>query len=279
MDTHDGKRKFSRPRAEQFYILTYPARELASGREFLNQEEVCQGSGSAILYPPSPFQRGFRKYRVRPRFRVSKRLGRKPYDVEPYSEYWLVSDRAKHLFDEINKTDFTYLAVDTEVDPGSDPTTYWLCDIVSVLDALDEARSAVMSSIADDGSKIHLIGGDCSLAFDETLVGHHCVFRMKTSWPTLIGSENFKAAFRKAQLTGLSFMEAFEPPFDKIGTVTALPPGIGTIKPDGRGKQIFFSQEVLNSLGGSLKVGDAVRVQGRHNKHYRYYYATRLERI
>jgi len=210
MGPNAGKRKSSRRKAATFYILRDPPRELPSGRRFLNEAEVCRGSGSSILAAPSPFQRGFRDYSVRPRFRVGKRLGRKPYDVERYSEYWLVSDGAKRLFDEINATDFTYLAVDTEFDPGSDPTTYWLCDIVSVLDAVDEAHSAVASSIADDGSKVHLIGGYCSLAFDENLVRRHCVFRMKTNWPTLIGSESFKIAFKQAGLTGISFKEAFE---------------------------------------------------------------------
>jgi len=123
----NAERKSSRRKAAKFYILRDPPREWPSGREFLNQEEVCRGSGSPILSAPSPFQRGFRDYAVRPRFRVGKRLGRKPYDVERYSEYWLVSDRAKQLFDEIHASDFTYLAVDTEFDPGSEPTTYWLC--------------------------------------------------------------------------------------------------------------------------------------------------------
>ncbi len=206
----NAERKSSRRKAAKFYILRDPPREWPSGREFLNQEEVCRGSGSPILSAPSPFQRGFRDYAVRPRFRVGKRLGIKPYDVERYSEYWLVSDRAKQLFDEIHASDFTYLAVDTEFDPGSEPTTYWLCDIVTVLDAVDEARSAVQSRIADDGSKVHQMVGYASVAFDENLVGRHCVFRMKTNWPTLIGSESFKIAFKQAGLTGISFKEAFE---------------------------------------------------------------------
>jgi hypothetical protein len=97
MVVRNDKGKSSRRKTEQFYRLTYPPRELPSGREFLNQGEVCRGSGSVILAVPSRFQRGFRNYSVRPRFLVSKRLGRKPYDVEPYSEYWLISDRAKKL--------------------------------------------------------------------------------------------------------------------------------------------------------------------------------------
>ena len=151
----------SRSRKErEFYILRYPPVEFSSGREFLNEDEVCCGSGSRILAAPSPFQRGFRDYSVRPRFRISKRLGRKPYDVEPYSEYWLVSDRAKQLFDKIREADFAYLAVDTEVDPGSEPETYWLCDIVSIVDAVDEPRSAAKFYVAEDGSKRHELMGN-----------------------------------------------------------------------------------------------------------------------
>jgi hypothetical protein len=95
-------------------------------------------------------------------------------------DYWLVSDRAKQLLDGISETDFAYLPVDTEVDTGSEPVTYWLCDAVIVLDAVDEARSAVRSATADDGSKIHVMAGHPpSLAFDE---------RSRTNGPVLQGS-------------------------------------------------------------------------------------------
>jgi hypothetical protein len=111
----------SRQKIGSFYIVSYPPRALPSGREFLNSDEVCRGSGSVIMAPPTRFQRGFRNYAVRPKFLVSKRLGRRPHDIEYYLDYWLVSDLARQFLDAISQTDFIYLPVDTEVDAGSEP--------------------------------------------------------------------------------------------------------------------------------------------------------------
>lgn len=276
MGPHNAGGKSRGPKQRKFYIMGYPPVEYSSGREFLNQDEVCSGSGSQILRAPSRFQRGFRNYTIRPRFRVGKRFGRKPYDVEPYTDYWLVSDRAKQLFDRISETDFTYLAVDTEFDAGSEPTTYWLCDILPVVDAVDESRSAVKYWIDRDGLKHHETRGRASLAFNENLVGAHSVFRMKTSFTTLICDERFKIEIKQSKLTGLRFKEAYEPPFDKIGTITALPPKIGIIRPEGRSAEVHFLKDALSGLDGPLKIGETVRVVGRRGPYG--YYATRVER-
>jgi hypothetical protein len=268
----------SRQKIGSFYIVSYPPRALPSGREFLNSDEVCRGSGSVIMAPPTRFQRGFRNYAVRPKFLVSKRLGRRPHDIEYYLDYWLVSDLARQFLDAISQTDFIYLPVDTEVDAGSEPATYWLCDAAVVLDAVDEARSEVGSMIADDGSKVHRLIGSYSLVFDENIVGGHDVFRMKTFSSKIICSARFKAAFKQAGLTGLSFIEASQLAFDKLGTVTALSP-VGKIKPQGRGKDIVFFPDALNNPNKLPKIGQTVRVQGRHVKHGAYYLASRIEEI
>jgi cold shock CspA family protein len=265
-------------RARRFYTLHDRIRENGSGREMLNMKEVCHGSGAVILAPPSRFQTGFRDYSVRPRFRVSKRLGGRPYDIESFCGYWLVSEPAKNFLDELNAADFAYLAVDTEFDPGSEPETYWLCDVISIVDALDEPRSEVERRVNGDGSWFHLTGLGASLAFDENLVGSHSVFRMKTSAPTLICDERFKDAFKQSKLTGLRFTEAFHPPFDKVGTITSLPHNnrAGTVKPEGRGKEVYFHQDALEGLDSSLKIGDPVRVIGRKGEYG--YVATRVQR-
>jgi len=276
MGPRTAKEKSSDQKPKKFYKVGYRHGEKRSGRVYLNQEEVCRSSGETLMRTPSRFQRGFRDYAVRPKFRVGKRFGKAPHDVEPYGEYWLVSDRAKQLFDAVAKTDFAYLAVDTETDRDTEPVTYWFCDIVSVLDAVDEARSVVQSHILKDGSKLHDAAYG-SLAFDEAIVGQHCIFRMRTSLSTMICNERFKTEVKQEGLTGLSFWEAFEPPFDKVGTVTALPPPFGTIKPEGRGAEISFYQKQLEALGAPLKLGQTVRAQGRRNRYG--YSATHLEII
>jgi hypothetical protein len=54
---------------------------------------------------------------------------------------------------------------------------------------------------------------------------------------------------------------------------------VGKITPQGRGKDIVFFPDVLDNPKEPPKIGQTVRVQGRHIKHYGYYLATRIEEI
>ncbi len=277
-----GDAKPRNEKRKRFYRLYDSPRYNASGREIINHAEVCRDSGAHILTPPSLFERGFRQYSIRPRFHVSKRLGRTPYDIEFYSGYLFVSERAKQVFDGLNQTDFTYLSVDTEFDTGFDPVNYWLCDVVSVLDAINEERSTVASEVRKDGLKFHKLMGSYSLAIDETIVGEHCAFRLKTAPPTVICNERFKAAVKKAGLTGLSFSDVFEPSFDRIGTVKSIIPAgtswQGRITPQGSGKDIIFGPEALENSDKVPAVGQTVRVYGQRSR-YGHHVATRVLQV
>jgi hypothetical protein len=136
---------------------------------------------------------------------------------------------------------------------------------------------------------IYLIAGGAFLAgglfayswylfvpFDENRIGTQSIFRMRTSFTTLICDERFKAEFKQSNLTGLRFKDAFEPPFDKVGTVTALSPRRATIKPEGRSKELYVTQNALDGLDGPLKIGETVRVIGRRGEYG--YHATCVER-
>jgi hypothetical protein len=83
--------------------------------------------------------------------------------------------------------------------------------------------------------------------FDENLGGAHSVFRMKTKFTTVICGERLKIACKQARLTDLSFQEVFHPPFDEIGTITALPPRVDTIRLE-RQKRIITSSDLLGRL-------------------------------
>jgi hypothetical protein len=120
---------------------------------------------------------------------------------------WLVSDRTKRLFSNLSKTDFAFLPVDSEVDVGVEPVTIWLCDIIPVLDAIDDSRSRVDAVVGDSGERIHKIIANGSLIFDEEVVGSHHSFRLTSNFLTVVCDEIFKNAIIEAGLTG-SFRDA-----------------------------------------------------------------------
>ncbi len=123
-------------------------------------------------------------------------------------DFWLVTDRAKAALTELSKTDFKFLAVDTEVDPGQPPLVLWLCDIATVLDAIDESRSQVESGLSDEGYKVHWVSGISRLTFDEAVVGEHHAFRLLTNYTVIVTDDIFRDTIRKAGLTGLSYRDA-----------------------------------------------------------------------
>ena len=157
---------------------------------------------------PDPFQRSFPDYGIRPRFRVRTRSGRKFDDLRTFGEFWLVSDRAKAVLGELSHADFKFLAVDTEVDPGQPPIVLWLCDITTVLDAIDESRSQVESGLSDEGYKVHWVSGISRLTFDEAVVGKHHAFRLLTAPSQVVTDNFFRDTIKKAGLTGLSYRDA-----------------------------------------------------------------------
>jgi Protein of unknown function (DUF1629) len=84
-------------RCRTFYLTEYRVSSRPCGIKFLNEAEVFANGPPLILTPPGAFERGFRSYPVTPRFHVSKRFGRMPWDIERYDSYWLVSDHAKQV--------------------------------------------------------------------------------------------------------------------------------------------------------------------------------------
>jgi Protein of unknown function (DUF1629) len=167
------KRGSGRSKPHKFYLVEKRAYSSASGRQLVNRAELFGDGHPRILTPPGPFSRGFRDYSARPRFRISKSLGRKLQDFEQNGEYWLVSDRARNILTSISDSDFKFLVLDTEVDPGHEPMVLWLCEVMPLLDAIDGSRPQVDVVRGDSRERVHQIGGLSRLVFDETIVGLH----------------------------------------------------------------------------------------------------------
>ena len=89
----------------------------------------------------------------------------------------------------------------------------WLCEVVRVLDALDEEKTEAyykwygrqLIGVADNGTKIYRLVGTEALFFKETVVGGHHIFRVQYSPATVICDEEIRQACKSAQLTGISF--------------------------------------------------------------------------
>ncbi|MDE5443756.1 DUF1629 domain-containing protein [Bradyrhizobium sp. CSA207] len=149
-----------------------------------------------------------------PRFMFKKSLGRMPRDLEIYRRYWLISDRAKLVFESIDPEGFSFVPCTVRTPRGAwEGSPYWLCDVVRVLDALDESKTRVKSSIRDDrryedfGRKVYEFTGETELIFREEVIGNAHIFRMAYYDSRIICDGELKDACKSAGLKGLLFRD------------------------------------------------------------------------
>ena len=190
-----------------FYIVEYKAFSKPSGIRLMNEKEVFGDGWPQFFKPPGLFDRGFRTYPAVPRYRVSKKLGRPPQDIERHGFYWFVSDGAKQVLSGLSKMDFQFMALDIETDAGQEPVRRWLCDILSILDPVDEDNSAIVIVQGDSGEPIYRLRSDIILSMKEDAVGEHRAFRLLKSFDTIVCDDIFRSALRDAGITGLRFQD------------------------------------------------------------------------
>lgn len=138
---------------------------------------VCSTRATHLVPPEG--RRGFRDYPEIPVFLSDPKLGRIERDFEVYCGYWFISDKMRSILQSTDPEAFAFLRCDMRLSDGQECPVRWLCDVVRILDALDEAKSTSGIEVADDGSKVYRILGNPRLAFREEVVGKCHIFRMK----------------------------------------------------------------------------------------------------
>jgi len=127
----DNPKRELQPGARKFYDVG-PSLHLGrrAGFKVENIELLLQGR--PVLGAPSG-RRGFPDYPEPPRVLIDKSLGRRTLDLEQYHEYWLISGRAKSVFETVDPQGFAFVRCQTRFagTGGSVSPEYWLCDVVS----------------------------------------------------------------------------------------------------------------------------------------------------
>jgi Protein of unknown function (DUF1629) len=209
--TSDNKKSVARQRkARTRYLMTFNYNK--GGKQGYSLENLLSLAPDEKAVRPPPGQRGFRDYPEMPRFLFDKSVGRLPQDLELFHAYWLVSDRTKSVFEAVDPAGFAFLACDVRMPSGDyDGPPYWLCDVVRVLDALDEEQSRLTIGIREDkaysdfGKKYYSIAGGNDLVFRDDAIGDAHVFRMEYLHPTVICDQTMKDACKAARLKGIKF--------------------------------------------------------------------------
>jgi hypothetical protein len=202
-----------KPRERKFYNMNFDCGRSNAPGLFL-ENLLSLAPDEKVLRPPSG-RRGFPDYPEAPRFLFDKKRGRWPLDLELFHAYWLVSDRTRSVFEAADSAGFAFLACDVRLPRGDyDGPRYWLCDVIRVLDALDEARSRLKIRIREDerhidfGKKYYSLVGRAELVFRDNAIGDAHVFRMAYMDGTIICDQTMKDAGKAAGLKGIRFDDA-----------------------------------------------------------------------
>jgi Protein of unknown function (DUF1629) len=149
-----------------------------------------------------------------PRLVFDKRMGDWPCDLEDYRGFWLVSDRMKAVLEAVDPEGVSFVRCDVRL-PNAiyEGPPYWFCDVLRVLDALDETQSRLKIGIREDeryrdfGKKFYSFAGGAELVFREDAIGSAHVFRMAHYEATVICDQVLKDAAKSAGLRKIWFWD------------------------------------------------------------------------
>ncbi len=166
----------NKPEKGEFYILQPDMRGGGRGHgvEFVNEKAV---PFPAYLSSP-PESGGLAMLQEAPRLRYDHRMGDMPRDLDSgFKDYWLVSEPLKHVFQAVDPEGFAFVPCEFLLEDGSHAPPHYLCEVVRMLDAIDEAASTVKVLTGYPNGKYYSIAGGADFAFKKEVIGSAHVFR------------------------------------------------------------------------------------------------------
>jgi hypothetical protein len=171
------------------------------------ENEVALLMGGRVVGPRSE-QRGFPNFPETPRLVFDKALGKRPpCDLEQYHDYWLLSDRMKTVLERLDPDGFAFIKCLSRATRGSAALDYWLCDVLRILDAVDEEKSRLRIEIDERGRKSYSLMGGALLVFREEIVRSAHIFRLRYSIGYVICDQELKDRCKEAGLKGIAFWD------------------------------------------------------------------------
>jgi len=208
MTTSSNEKPARKTKARKFYVVSLDYRTRSAPGWRMENLELLEGSRQGLSPPIG--QRGFPPYPEPPRLLIDNSLGREPRDFEIYHDYWVVSDRMKSVLETIDPEAVAFVKCDTLHGDGSAGPAYWLCDVLRVLDAVDEEKSRVKIECdpPDHRKRYNLLGGANLFFREDIVVGSIHLFRLRFLLPKIVCDQYLKAACKEAGLKGIGFNDA-----------------------------------------------------------------------
>jgi hypothetical protein len=143
--TADSKHE-PNPQPRQYFEVTDDGTAVyrAPDFEWVNEKELKVPGYLGLAPGPHEQGAGFSPFVAPPRIVFSKKGKRPPLDFNLFGRIWLISDRFKGLLEAFDREAFEFVRTDTAYDGGTrEGPPFWFCDVIRVLDCLDEDRSTI----------------------------------------------------------------------------------------------------------------------------------------
>lgn len=189
----------NKPKKGEFFALTLDTRQPGPGHGVVF-ENLKQ-----LLTPPRrslrPWEGGIPPLKEMPRLVYDPKEGDFPRDLEgSFSGYWLISERLKNVFESVDPDAFAFAKTDFRLQDGTPGPPYYLCDVVRVLDAVDEKNATLKIEAGESfvRGKFYDLSGTVKLAFKKNVIGSSHVFRLPFSGHAVIFDRIIFDAIREA---------------------------------------------------------------------------------
>ncbi|MBV6845340.1 DUF1629 domain-containing protein [Xanthomonas campestris pv. paulliniae] len=164
------------PRKGEFYILRSDVRGGGRGHgvEFENEDAVP----FSIAYSVPGEDAGLAALKETPRLRYDSRIGDMPSDMhDGFKDYSLVSEPLKLILEAADPEGFAFALCDFRLEDGTPGAPHYLCEVVRIIDAIDEEASTVKVLTGYPNGKYYSLRGGAELAFKKDVVGAAHIFR------------------------------------------------------------------------------------------------------
>lgn len=149
-------------------------------------------------------KRGFANVRAQPHLLYNRKNGRMPRDLEPFGDYWLVSERTKDCFESIDAEAFDFLECVFTLPDSSPGPKLFVADVVRYLDVVDFQNSEVKLKTYPSGKQRYtFFRGSGILDVRRERVGDRHIFRQRDLVGPPLCDHPFRLAVKSAGLTNV----------------------------------------------------------------------------
>jgi len=203
MTASPAEKRPRKPKARKLYSI-YERVHTPPG---LKMENIAVLDGGRPLMSPR-WERRFPSLTETPRLVIDRSLGRPPVDWELFHDFWLVSDRMKNVLESVDRDGVAFLECETRSTGRKAAPVYWLCDVVRILEAVDEEKSRF--EVLDEGKQSRRYNGMAlsSFVYREEAIGSAHIFRLRFMKSRIICDQIMKDACRAADVRGIGFGDA-----------------------------------------------------------------------